>query len=570
MPSTPMTFGSQMNFQKIPILGIVPESASSAPSSPVAGQLWLDTSLTPARLKVYENGAFTLVSELTSVQTTDSAGGDLSGTFSNLQIAANAVGTTEINNAAVTYAKIQNVTAARLLGNPTGGAAAPSEISLSSDLAFSGSALQTAAFTGDVTKSAGGTATTIAANAVTLAKLATAVSLSGIASTNASTADITASGFKITNLGTPTNAADAATKAYVDATATGLDIKASVRIASTANQSGTYTATGGTSARGQFTAMSNAAIDGVTPAAGNRVLLKNQSTGAQNGIWVITTLGSGANGVWDRATDFDEDAEVTAGAFMFVEEGTTNADTGWVLQTNNPIIIGGASGTSLAFTQFNGAGSYIAGNGLTLTGNTFDVVGTTNRISVAADSIDISASYVGQSSITTLGTITTGVWTGTAIAAVNGGTGQTVYAVGDLLYASSTTALSKLTIGATGTVLHGGTTPSWSAVSLTADVGSSILPIANGGTNATSAAAARTSLGITGGLKYSATLGAMTAGSETTVTHSLGTTEVLTMFRDATTNYQIIFSWRVIDANSIGLTPDINYSGSAVKVVVVG
>jgi len=140
---------------------------------------------------------------------------------------------------------------------------------------------------------------------------------------------------------------------------------------------------------------------------------------------VVTTLGTGSNGVWDRASDFDADAEVTAGAYVWVEDGNTYVDSAWVLTTNNPIVIGGASGTALTWVLFSSAGSLIAGNGLTKTGNSIDVVGTTNRISVAADAIDISASYVGQTSITTLGNVTSGTWSATAVAVLNGGTGAT-------------------------------------------------------------------------------------------------------------------------------------------------
>ena len=195
-------------------------------------------------------------------------------------------------------------------------------------------------------------------------------------------------GFKLTNIDTPTVGTDAATKAYVDSVAQGLDVKLSVRAASTANLAGTYNATAGASARGQFTGMTNT-IDGVTLAANDRVLLKDQSTGAQNGIYVVTTLGTGSNGVWDRATDFDADSEVNSGAFTFVEEGTTNDNTGWVLTTNNPITIGGGSGTSLTFSQFSGAGSITAGAGLTKTGNTIDVVAADTSILVNADSIQV-------------------------------------------------------------------------------------------------------------------------------------------------------------------------------------
>lgn len=192
---------------------------------------------------------------------------------------------------------------------------------------------------------------------------------------------------------TPSGANDLTNKAYVDSVATGLDFKQSVRMASTANVSGTYSATGGSSARGQLTAMSNAAIDGVSLTAGNRVLLKNQSTPAQNGIWVITTVGTGSNGVWDRATDFDQDAEVTSGAFVFVEEGTVNGDTGWVLTTNNPITIGGASGTSLTWAQFSGAGTYTNGNGLSLTGTSFAVVADTG---IAVSGSGVAVNHAGS------------------------------------------------------------------------------------------------------------------------------------------------------------------------------
>lgn len=203
---------------------------------------------------------------------------------------------------------------------------------------------------------------------------------------------------KITNVATPTVGTDAANKQYVDDARTGLDAKASVRAASTATVTVTYNATGGTSARGQITAAPNT-LDGVTLAANDRILLKDQSTGAQNGIWVVSTLGTGANGVWDRATDFDSDAEVTAGAYVWVEEGTANLDSAWVLTTSNPIIVGGASGTALTWVLFSSAGSLIAGAGMTKTGNALDVVTASSaRIVVNADNIDLAT--VSQSNTT--------------------------------------------------------------------------------------------------------------------------------------------------------------------------
>lgn len=199
--------------------------------------------------------------------------------------------------------------------------------------------------------------------------------------------------YKITGLATPTADNDAATKAYVDSVASGLDVKQSVLLASSTAVTVTYSATGGASGRGQMTAMplTKTTVDAGTSGnfvAGDRVLLKDQATAAQNGIWVVTTPGSGSNGVWDRAADFDSDAEVTSGAYVWVETGTVNADSGWILTTDNPITIGGASGTSLTFSQFSGAGQITAGSGLTKTGNTINV-GAGTGITVNADDVAV-------------------------------------------------------------------------------------------------------------------------------------------------------------------------------------
>jgi len=185
---------------------------------------------------------------------------------------------------------------------------------------------------------------------------------------------------------------------YITPGAGGLDAKDSVRAATTGNitLSGTQT------------------VDGVALVAGDRVLVKDQTTGANNGIYVV------ASGAWSRAADADTSAEVTAGMFVFVTEGTVNADSGWTLTTNDTITLGT---TALNFSQFSGAGQITAGAGLTKNGNTLDIGGTANRVVVNADSIDIASNYAGQTSITTLGTIATGTWQGTAIAVAFGGTG---------------------------------------------------------------------------------------------------------------------------------------------------
>lgn len=161
---------------------------------------------------------------------------------------------------------------------------------------------------------------------------------------------------------------------------TGMFWKAAVRVATTAN---------GTLA----TDFENGdTVDGVTLATGDRILIKDQSTATQNGIYVVNTSGAPT-----RATDFDAGADNLAGATVSVQEGTVNAEKKFTCSTNNPITIGA---TNITFVDAGGT----------------TYVGTSNRISVSGNQIDIDAAYVGQASITTLGTISTGTWQGTAIA----------------------------------------------------------------------------------------------------------------------------------------------------------
>lgn len=234
--------------------------------------------------------------------------------------------------------------------------------------------------------------------------------------------DLSLNSQKITNLADPINAQDAATKSYVDSTAQGLDTKASVKAASVGNLSATYD--NGTSGVGATLTNNGTqaafSLDGDTLSAGDRVLLKNQTTAAQNGVYTVTTVGDGtSNWVLTRTTDMDNSDEFS-GSYFFVEGGDTNASNGYVCVTEEPIIIGT---TAIVFEQFSGAGQVEAGDGLTKSGNTLNVGGTADRITVTADAVDIASTYVGQTSITTLGTITTGTWNGTIVGLAYGGTG---------------------------------------------------------------------------------------------------------------------------------------------------
>ena len=130
-------------------------------------------------------------------------------------------------------------------------------------------------------------------------------------------------------------------------------------------------------------------IDGVTLADGDRVLVKDQSTGSQNGIYT-----AGASPA--RATDADADAEVTAGLFVFVEEGTANSDNGYVLSTDGTITVGS---TALTFTQFSGAGQIVAGDALSKSGNTLNVNDDNITVEVSSDNLrikGITATAVGD------------------------------------------------------------------------------------------------------------------------------------------------------------------------------
>jgi hypothetical protein len=201
----------------------------------------------------------------------------------------------------------------------------------------------------------------------------------------APTAAVSWNGQSLTNLAAPVNPGDAATKAYVDAAAAGYDTKASARVATTANVA---LATGGL-----------LTVDGVTVVAGDRVLVKNQTTTSENGVYVA------AAGAWTRATDAAQNSGgangLNPGSFVFVEQGTANGATAWLVTTQGPITVGT---TGVTWAQVGSQTTYTAGNGLTLAGNQFSAVAAAaGGLSVAAGGISVDTSVVARKFSQTIG-----------------------------------------------------------------------------------------------------------------------------------------------------------------------
>jgi hypothetical protein len=243
----------------------------------------------------------------------------------------------------------------------------------------------------------------------------------------APTADVSLNSQKITNLAAPISDTDAANKGYVDGVAQGIDVKASCRVATTAALP-TVTYANGTSGVGATltaSATGTLTIDGVLTALNDRILVKNQVDQEQNGIYRVSTAGAiGVAFILTRALDMNEAAEFPS-AFTFTEEGTANADNGFVCTTNAPVVVGT---TLITFVQFSGAGQITAGDGLSKTGNTLDVnvdsrAAGTKTTAIVSDEVRIDTSWAGQTSLTTLGTITTGTWNASIIGTAYGGTG---------------------------------------------------------------------------------------------------------------------------------------------------
>jgi hypothetical protein len=352
----------------------------------------------------------------------------------------------------------------------------------------------------------------------------------------------------------PVNPLEAATKQYVDATIEGLNIHAPAAASTTANLTATYS--NGASGVGATLTNSGAqaafAVDGYTAALNDRILVKDQTAAAQNGVYTVTTVGSvSTNWVLTRAIDMDVSGggadQLGPGDYVFVVNGTQYGGTAWVVTTPLPIVIGT---TAITFVQFAGAGTYTAGTGLTLAGTQFSIANT----AVSAASYG-SASSVPAITINAQGQITSATNTAIAISTSQitsgtlgvdrGGTGASSLTANGILYGNGTSAVGVSSAGATGEVLVGntGSAPTWGALSSNAVTSFSggttgltpssatqgvvtlagTLAVANGGTGLT-ATPANGQIDIGNGTGFSrATL---TAGSGVTITNGAGSVTI--------------------------------------------
>jgi hypothetical protein len=458
-----------------------------------------------------------------------------SQTLTNKSISGSSNTLTNIPNSALTNSSLSvNGTTISLGGSGTITANTTNTLTIGTGLSgtsFNGSSAVTiaidstvATLTGTQTltnKSISGstnTLTNIPNSALTNSSLTVGSTAISLGSTSLTLAGLTS----VTLTQDPTLDLQAATKQYVDAKAsTGLTYHSPVQAATTqslaAQTGGTVTYNNGASGVGATITLSVAltTLDGYSLANTNRILVKDETNQAYNGVYTWATGGT----VLTRATDADTYGpnynQLSQNDYFFVQNGTVNKGSSYVVTTVGTITFGT---TAITFAEFSNSQVYSAGTGLTLTGTTFSIsnTGVTNATYGTASSVPtiavnaqgqitsasntsiaingnqitsgtvgsayISGSYTG---ITGVGTLTAGTWNATTIGVAYGGTGLTSYATGDLIYASASATLSKLTLGTSGYVLTAGVSAPQYVAQSTLSVGSA--------TNATNT----TNVGIT-------------------------------------------------------------------------
>jgi hypothetical protein len=381
--------------------------------------------------------------------------------------------------------------------------------------------------------------------ASTISDFATEVVKSRLDQMAVPTGSVSLNSQTITNLGTPVNGTDAANKNYVDAIKQGLDVKDSVRVATTGN----------ISLNGLLE------IDGVQTVVGDRVLVKNQDDGELNGIYSVV------DGDWVRTDDANTNAKVTSGMFTFVEAGSTNADAGFVLTTLNPITLGT---TPLAFAQFSGAGQVTAGSGLSKTGNTINAVVDNSTVEVdGSNQISIKAGGVGSTQLgsssviaSKLGTVTTATG-GLSQVAVGEDIGKLQVNTGSGIQITE----NNLTVKLDGNTLSVGVDGlKVEQANLTLDSIGGTLGVAKGGTGATDAAGARSNLGAT--TKVSGTIGNGT-DTELTFTHNLNTKDVVVRLKEVATDDEV-FADIKFNANTLTINFSTAPTENSISVTVIG
>lgn len=297
----------------------------------------------------------------------------------------------------------------------------------------------------------------------------TGASIAGTARTNLSAAalgantDITSIALTTgTILTAPTGGTDIVNKTYADTIASGINFHQSVRLATVAALPANTYNNGTAGVGATLTGNVNGAlsVDGVAAVVGNRILVKDEVTQANNGIYTVTQVGSGAAVyILTRATDFDTAGtgvnKIDAGDFFLATAGSTQANTSWVQQTPLPITVGT---TSIVFIQFGAPITYSAGTGLTLAGTVFSITstgltastyGSASSVPVIAFNAQGQATSVTDTSIA----ISTSQITSGTLGVANGGTGAATLTANNVLLGNGTSALQVVAPGSNGNVL---------------------------------------------------------------------------------------------------------------------